>query len=78
MESLTLIELTEEEVEKIMKDREEEKKKEVALEMLESIKVLVKSINDLGYHVRLPQTGGSYVRIHHPEVCAHKISISRW
>ena len=74
----TFIEITEEELNKILKDREAEANRLVAVEALNDIKSLISTIHSLGYNVRLPQIGGSYVRIHNPIVTENNIVLTKW
>jgi hypothetical protein len=75
---ITLVEVTEEELAKLIKDREAEANRLIALEALDNIKALIHTIHSLGYHVRLPQIGGGYVRIHNPNVTETNIMLTRW
>ena len=75
---ITLVEITEEELAKLIKEREAETNRLVALEALENIKALINTIHSLGYYVRLPQMGGGYVRIHNPNVTETNIMLTRW
>jgi DNA helicase TIP49 (TBP-interacting protein) len=76
--NITLIEVTEEELAKIIKEREAEANRLVALEALENIKALINTIHSLGYHVRLPEIGGSYIRKHNPNVTETNIMLTKW
>ena len=76
--NIELIEITEEELAKLVKDRENEAKRLVAVEALENIKELLATIHSLGYYVRLPSIGGSYVRIHNPEVRESNLLLTKW
>ena len=68
----------EEELNKIIKDREAEANRLVAVEALNNIKSLISTIRSLGYNIRLPQIGGSYVRIHNPVVTENNIVLTGW
>lgn len=74
----TFIEITEEELNKILKDREAEANRLVAVEAFNDIKSLISTIHSLGYNVRLPQIGGGYVRIHNPIVTENNIVLTKW
>ena len=62
------IELTEEEITKVLAERERKAKHEEAERLLDGVKELVKVINDLGYSVRIGEIGGKYVWKHEPWV----------
>ena len=75
---ITLIEITEEELNKLIKDREAEANRLIAIEALDNIKSLISTIHSLGYNVRLPQIGGSYVRLHNPNITESNIVLTKW
>jgi hypothetical protein len=75
---IALIEITEEELAALIKKREEEARRGKALELLGEIKELVASINALGYHIRLPEIGGCYMRRYDPEVTKNNITLRSW
>lgn len=72
------VELTEEEVAKILKDREMQANKEEAKMLLNEVRKLLDEINELGFKVRAETIGGKYVPRHDPLVASDTISLSRW
>ena len=70
------IELTEEEVAKILKEREKQANKEEAKMLLGEVRKLLDAIDDLGFKVRAETIGGKYVPRHDPLVASDTISLS--
>ena len=75
---IELIEITEEELATLIKNREDEARRLIAVEALEGIEELLTTIHSLGYHVRFTTIGGSYVRKHNPEVLGDKLMLTKW
>jgi hypothetical protein len=75
---ISLIEITEEELAALLKKREEEARRSKALELLDEIKERIAAINELDYHIRLPEIGGCYMRRYDPEVTTNNISLRKW
>ena len=71
------IELTEEEINKILAEREARAKREEAEALLEGVRELIKAIKDLGYSVRLNEIGGKYVYKHEPWVTCNELHLSK-
>lgn len=75
---ITVVELTKEELDEIMAKRKKEEERLLALDLLDEIKERIAIINKLGYHVRLPEIGGSYVSRHRPEATVRNTVITHW
>lgn len=72
-----LIEITEEELARLIKKREEEARREKALALLEEIKETILEIRELGYDVHTNWIGGAYVRRHIPLISPNELQIIR-
>ena len=75
---IVIVELTEEEVEMILKKREKETKHAEATRLLEEIKTNLKAIEALGYKVRGTEIGGGYVTKMKPQVCGGSLQLTTW
>jgi hypothetical protein len=65
---LAILELTKEEMEKIMKERELKARQETIEDLFEELKNTLGKIRKLGGSISLPMIGGEYVRVHRPRV----------
>jgi hypothetical protein len=76
MTNAPIIELTQEELEIILKKREKEAKHEAAEKVLAKLKEDIKALEKLGYYPRIGRIGGKYVPSHCPRVTTSELSIS--
>ena len=76
MTNAPIIELTQEELEIILKKREKEAKQEAAEKVLAKLKEDIKALEKLGYYPHIGGIGGKYVPFHRPRVTASELSIS--
>jgi hypothetical protein len=73
---LAILELTKEEVEKIMKERELKARQENIEGLFEELKDALRKIRELGGSISLPMIGGKYVPAHWPSVGAYNVTLN--
>ena len=76
--SIVGVTLTEEEVNKVLAEREAKAKREEAELVLEDIKELLRVIHHLGYKVKIEEIGGQYVSRHEPWVTCEAVHLTKW
>lgn len=76
MTNAPIIELTQEELEIILKKREKEAKQEAAEKILAKLKEDIKTLEKLGYYPHIGRIGGKYVPSYRPRVTTSELSIS--
>lgn len=73
----TVMELTAEEKELIMKHREDAARETRGKQILDEIKEKLNELDALGLVAVLPKIGGAYVTSHHPRVQTDNISLMK-
>ena len=73
----TVMELTAEEKELIMKHREDAAREAKGKQIFDEIKEKLKELDDLGLVMVLPKIGGAYVTSHYPRVKTDEVSLMK-
>lgn len=73
----TVMELTAEEKELVMKNREKAAREAQGAKLFKELKAKMKELEDLGFEIELPSIGGKYVSYHHPVACSTNITLSK-
>lgn len=73
----TVMELTAEEKELIMKNREKAAREVQGAKLFRELKAKMKELEDLGFEIELPGIGGKYVSYHHPIARSTNITLDK-
>lgn len=73
----TVMELTAEEKELVMKNREKVAREAQGAKLFRELKAKMKELEDLGFEIELPGIGGKYVSYHSPTARHNNITLSK-